>query len=420
MEVPKPRNSRLLFRSGQKRPNERIYQNSDKDIMTTLNLLDTKSKYSYYNFIDIPNPKTGLPYTLISSSQTSKIFLTQNSVNKKIYVKKTIDLSQIPNFKPRLKKIISLYKAINHENIIKLYSSHKDKSNKVHIISQYAPKGNLESILIKNGGGFTEEKSFIYFYQIVRAMQYLHSNKIILRNLKPENILVGKHDHVYLYDFSEFKKKNKFYDYSEDLWSLGVILYVLTQGITKENGNNINNNNFNFKTKLTKECQELILKLLDGSKIKSVDNIFEEKWMMRYLENPNNFILSQFKEFTKEKCQMIKTFERKTSRSQETMEEIDEDFNYIKTDMSIDTINSDLYSLLNYNNTRQSSNENYQSNKLLNLTTMSEYEDGYDDNGRCITILSEAKKNKVELVFPEKTEEGIWDKFTSFFVGSCK
>ena len=95
-------------------------------------------------------------------------------------------------------------------------------------------------------------------------------------------------------------------------------------------------------------------------------------------------------------------------------------FNYIKTDMSIDTTNSDLYSLLNYNNTRQSSNENYQSNKFLNLTTMSEYEDGYDDNGRCITILSEAKKNKVELVFPEKTEEGIWDKFTSFFVGSCK
>ena len=142
--------------------------------------------------------------------------------------------------------------------------------------------------------------------------------------------------------------------------------------------------------------------------------------MMRYLENPNNFILSQFKEFTKEKCQMIKTFERKTSRSQETMEEIDDDFNYIKTDMSIDTTNSDLYSLLNYNNTRQSSNENYQSNKFLNLTTMSEYDDGYDDNGRCITILSEAKKNKVELVFPEKTEVGIWDKFTSFFVGSCK
>ena len=62
MEVPKPRNSRLLFRPGQKRPSERIYQNSDKDIMTTLNLLDTKSKYSYYNFLDIPNPKTGLPY----------------------------------------------------------------------------------------------------------------------------------------------------------------------------------------------------------------------------------------------------------------------------------------------------------------------------------------------------------------------
>lgn len=420
MEEAKPRNSKLLFRPGQKRSNGRVCQNSEKDIMTTLTLLDTKSKYSYFNFLDIPNPKKSLPYTLISSSQTAKIFLTQNSVNKKIYVKKTIDLNQIPNYKPRLKKIICLYKALNHENIIKLYSSHKDKSNKVHLISQYAPKGNLENILIKNGGGFTEEKSFAYFYQIVRAMQYLHSNKIILRNLKPENILVGKHDHVYLYDFSEFKKKNKFYDYSEDLWSLGVILYVLTQGITKENSNKINNRNFNFKAKITKECQELILKLLEGNKIKSVEKILEEKWMMRYLENPNNFILSQFKEFTKEKCQMIKAFEPKTSRSNQAMEENEDNFNYIKTDESVDTTNSDLYSLLNYNNTRQSSNENYQSNKFLNLTTMSEYDDSDGDNDRCITILSEAKKNKAELVIPEKTEESIWDKFTSFFVGNCK
>lgn len=343
-----------------------------------------------------------MKHTLISSSQYANIYLVQNVINKKLYVKKTIDISEIPNYKESIKRMIKLYKTINNENILNLYCVHKDKSSRINLIFQYAQKGALSNVLEKNRGGFTEEKSFLYFYQIVKALKYFHSKKIIVRNINPTNLLIGKHDKVFIYDFTQYNKKSKFYDYSEDIWSLGVILYVLTQGISNETSTN-----YSFKTKISFDCENLIRKLLDGKKIKTIEQVLDDKWMRKYMSNMNNVVLNQFKEFTQEKAKQVKSLERKTSKSQDNE---DDSFDYIKADQSIDTTMSDMNSVFNYN-TRQSSN--YQSNTNRHFNTLLNEEDIFEKD----TNLME--DNRIRIVNP-KASNNFWDNFAKYFVGGCK
>ena len=397
MEEPKPRRSRIIIKKAKKQ-SENLIQNftSSKEVNVS------KSKYLYTNFIDVPNLNENIKHTLISSSQYANIYLVQNVINKKLYVKKTIDISEIPNYKESIKRMIKLYKTINNENILNLYCVHKDKSNRINLIFQYAQKGALSNVLEKNRGGFTEEKSFLYFYQIVKALKYFHSKKIIVRNINPTNLLIGKHDKVFIYDFTQYKKKSKFYDYSEDIWSLGVILYVLTQGISNETSTN-----YSFKTKLSFDCENLIRKLLDGKEIKTIEQVLDDKWMRKYMSNMNNVVLNQFKEFTQEKAKQVKSLERKTSKSQDNE---DDSFDYIKADQSIDTTMSDMNSVFNYN-TRQSSN--YQSNTNRHFNTLLNEEDIFEKD----TNLME--DNRIRIVNP-KASNNFWDNFAKYFVGGCK
>lgn len=397
MEEPKPRRSRIIIKKNKKQS-----ENSVQNYISSNNINNTQSKYLYTNFTDVQNINENMKYTLISSSQYSNIYLVQNAINKKLYVKKTIDISEIPNYKETIKRMVKLYKTIKNDNILNLYCVHKDKGNKINLIFQYAQNGALSSVLEKNGSGFTEEKSFLYFYQIVKALKYLHSKKIIVKNINPTNILIGKHDKVYLYDFTQYKKKSKFYDYSEDIWSLGVILYVLTQGISNET-----NVNYTFKTKLTFDCENLIRKLLDGKEIKTIDQVLDDKWMRKFISNMNILVLNQFKEFTQEKANQVKSLERKTSKSQDNE---DDSFDYIKADQSIDTSMSDMNSVFNYN-TRQSSN--YQSNTNKHFNTLLNEEDIFEKDTNAM------ENNKVHIVNPNENNN-FWDKFAKYFVGGCK
>ena len=222
-----------------------------------------------------------------------------------------------------------------------------------------------------------------------------------MRNINPTNLLIGKHDKVFIYDFTQYKKKSKFYDYSEDIWSLGVILYVLTQGISNEN------TNYSFKTKISFDCENLIRKLLDGKEIKTIEQVLDDKWMRKYMSNMNNLVLNQFKEFTQEKAKQVKSLERKTCKSQDNEED---SFDYIKADKSIDTTMSDINSVINYN-TRQSSN--YQSNTNRHFNTLLNEEDIFEKDTHFM------EENRIRIVNPKDTNN-FWDNFAKYFVGGCK
>lgn len=211
-----------------------------------------------------------------------------------------------------IKREIAVHIRITHPNIVKLHSYSEDKDN-FYMVMDYVPGGTLFH-LIQEYKGVSENEAFKYFIQVSNAIYFLHKNGLAHRDIKPENILLDYDHNVKLCDFGwcvdvskgeratfcgtfEYMSpeiiNDKFYDYSTDIWSLGVLLYEMTHGYSpfipqkisknsrKEIFENINNLNYKIRKNLTDECIDLIHRLLTvkpEERIK-IDEIFEHPWV---------------------------------------------------------------------------------------------------------------------------------------------
>jgi len=137
-------------------------------------------------------------------------------------------------------------------NFQETYFDHKY----IHIVLEYCKDGNLYEEIIKRQT-FTEEKTRCIIEQILRGINHLHSHEIIHRDLKPDNIMFQQ-DKIKIIDFglSVVKqgegKMNGFFgtplytapevfdhqhDKSCDIWSVGVITFLLLSGEIPFTGN---------------------------------------------------------------------------------------------------------------------------------------------------------------------------------------
>ena len=151
---------------------------------------------------------------------------------------------------------IELLKKLDHPNIVKIFEFFIEPDG-YYLITEYCGGGELFDAIKKNGT-FSEPVAANIMYQIFNAINYCHqTNNIIHRDLKPENILIVSKDEstgfytVKIIDFGTAKiyEKNKnenkiigssYYiapevlmkNYNEkcDIWSCGVILYILLSG----------------------------------------------------------------------------------------------------------------------------------------------------------------------------------------------
>ena len=124
-----------------------------------------------------------------------EVFLTQKKGYKELFATKRLDraFSEKPENIKRLANEITLLKKINHPNIVKLIDLKKTKSHS-YIVMEFCNGGDLSGCLKKYKAAhrrpFPEEVVQYIMRQVVSGLAFLHSNKIIHRDLKLDNILV--------------------------------------------------------------------------------------------------------------------------------------------------------------------------------------------------------------------------------------
>ena len=210
---------------------------------------------------------------------------------------------------------IEILKKLDHPKILKVvdfYSTLK----KYYIITEYCPEGELFNEIIKVGK-FDEGQAAFIINQILKAVLYCHKMNIIHRDIKPENIMITNREkngclQVKLIDFGTAKifekghQENKYvgssyymapeiikrkYDEKCDLWSIGVILYILLTGRPPFDGNDDEEILENVKKGvydkwsypfplLSAQAKDLIVKLLqyEPKKRLSAEQALEHQW----------------------------------------------------------------------------------------------------------------------------------------------
>jgi fused-like protein len=97
-----------------------------------------------------------------------------------------------------LRQEIEILKGLRHENIIQMLDAFETKTD-FCVVTEFA-QGELFEIL-EDDQSLPEDVVQAIAKQLVRALHYLHSNRIIHRDMKPQNILIGSNGTVKLCDF---------------------------------------------------------------------------------------------------------------------------------------------------------------------------------------------------------------------------
>ena len=218
------------------------------------------------NLIQLINSKPEDNYKIINKlgkGSFGSVYKVKNKITGEIRAMKIIKNTSINDSdgtaNQKFLKEIQVLKELEHPNIIKIFEYYID--NKYHyIITELLTGGELYEAILKFQK-FNEKNAAKIMKQILSALNYLHSKGIVHRDIKPENILVQNDNknnknyldeiHIKLIDFgaSNFFKENeiltlkvgspyyiapevlnKSYNEKCDIWSTGVVLYVMLTG----------------------------------------------------------------------------------------------------------------------------------------------------------------------------------------------
>ncbi|XP_016919929.1 serine/threonine-protein kinase fused isoform X2 [Apis cerana] len=149
-----------------------------------------------------------------------------------------------------LRQECEIQRRLHHPNIVQMLDSFETE-NEIVVVTEYADKELYE--ILGKAGRLSEQRAQVIACDLVSALYYLHSNRVLHRDLKPQNVLLESNGVAKLCDFGFARSmstgthvltsikgtplymapeliEERPYDYNADLWSLGCIVYELVVG----------------------------------------------------------------------------------------------------------------------------------------------------------------------------------------------
>lgn len=236
------------------------------------------------------------------------------------YAVKTIDKSKVERL-DHIQREIALLSSIDHHGVMKMVDYYEDEDY-VHIVTEKYTGGDLFDEIVNNTtnyGCLDEDQAARIIKSILEAVQYLHENDIVHRDIKPENVMFADEEgsSVKLIDFGLSRKhctknegfmKNQVgtpyymspdviqgkYDRSCDLWSIGVVAYILLTGYPPFNGDtnsdvleSVRKGNLVFDEavwgNLSKDSRHFVSMMLcmdSSSRIVTAEDALRHPWMV--------------------------------------------------------------------------------------------------------------------------------------------
>uniref|UniRef100_A0A3P9M3V1 Serine/threonine-protein kinase PLK n=1 Tax=Oryzias latipes TaxID=8090 RepID=A0A3P9M3V1_ORYLA len=222
----------------------------------------------------------------------AKCFEITDMETKQVFAGKIVPKSLIlkQHQREKMSSEISIHKSLNHANIVGFHGFFED-DDFVYVVLEICRRRSLLE-LHKRRKAVTEPEARYYMTQLLKGVHYLHSNKVIHRDLKLGNIFLNDDMEVKIGDFGlatkiEFdgeRKKTlcgtpnyiapevlckKGHSYEVDVWSLGCILYTLLVGkppfetsCLKDTYNRIKKNNYTIPWQINPAASALIKRML--------------------------------------------------------------------------------------------------------------------------------------------------------------
>lgn len=246
----------------------------------------------------------------------------------------------------QVKKEISIMKSLDHPNIVQIFEVLMS-TDYLYIVMAFVSGGELYS-KITRGGKLSDGECRRYVRQLCSALNYCHGRNVCHRDIKPENILVDAHDNVLLADFGfasimevkdikrdhrfsskdeeampmslpsdedlsdrtmegcskvmkamstvcgttaymapEILHREKYFGDKADIWSLGVVIYVLLVGFMPFGEGDVKKDRYTMPKYVHEEASDFVSKMLilDYEERYSARRLLEHPWVKNQSES---------------------------------------------------------------------------------------------------------------------------------------
>lgn len=186
----------------------------------------------------------------IGTGTFGRVCLCREKVTGKYGAMKILNIGDVIRLKQveHVKNEKRILEEIRHPFVVRLHQSWRDKY-RLYMLFDYVCGGELFSYL-RNCGRFNVSTANFYSCEVISALEYLHGQSVVYRDLKPENLLLDQEGHLKIIDFGFSKKltdrtwtlcgtpeylapeiiQSKGHNKAVDWWALGVLIYEMLTG----------------------------------------------------------------------------------------------------------------------------------------------------------------------------------------------